>query len=146
MGNSKTITAKEYLYQLWNLDREIEIKYRELEKLKSQVGIKARPDSGDDVVYSGGTSDPVFDYVAKVIKLENQLDKKIDRLINLKARITKQIDGMESRTFRNILTCRYVLMENWDQVAKDCGYERRQCIRLHGKALQDFERKYLRCH
>lgn len=137
---------KEYLYQIWNLDREIEIKYRELEKVRSQIGIKPQPDPDTNVGHSTSISDPVFDYIAKVTKLEAQLDKKIDRLIDLKTKIIGQIDGMDNRTYRNILTCRYVLMQTWDEVAESVGYERRQCIRLHGRALQEFAQLYLRCH
>ena len=137
------MNAKEYLRQLWNLDREIEIKYRVLEGVKAQIGIRAMPDQGQNAGKSGSASDPVFEYVAKVTKLEKQLDKKIDRFIGLKAKIISQIDGMESRTFRNILTCRYVLMMGWEQVAENVGFDVRHCTRLHGKALQDFARRYL---
>ena len=150
-GNSKLsrskMSAKEYLYQLWNLDREIEIKYRELEKLKAQVGIRAMPDPGKGSGGSGGTSDPVSSIAVKIVEMEGQLDRKIDRLINLKEKIGRQIDGMENRTYRNILICRYILMQNWDQVAESCGYERTYTIkRLYPKALQAFQAKYLKSH
>lgn len=144
MKNNKTMTAKEYLYRLWNLDREIEIKYRELEKLRAQVGIKAQPDPDQNVGHSGNTSDPVFDYVAKVTQMENQLNRKIDMMINLKKKITGQIDGMDNRTFRNILTCRYVLMMGWKEVADSCGYSTQHIYRMHGKALQEFTKLYLK--
>lgn len=140
------MTAKEYLYQIWNLDREIEIEYRALEKVRSQIGVMPKPDPDTNVGRSGTTSDPVFAYVAKVQKLEAIINKKIDKQIDLRMKITMQIDGMENRTYRNILKCRYILMLPWDQVAESVGYERRQCLRLHGRALQEFERKYLRCH
>lgn len=140
-------SAKEYLYQLWNLDREISIKNQELEKLHSQIGIKPQPDPDQNTGgRSGNTSDPVADMAVKIVKLEDQIYSKIVKLLDLQSRITDQIDNMENRTFRDILTCRYVLMQNWEQVAETVGYERRQCLRLHGRALQEFERKYLRCH
>ena len=137
------MTAKEYLRQLWNLDREIEIKYRELEELRAQVGIKAQPDPTDNVGHSGNTSDPVSDIAVRIVQMEHRINRKIDRLINLKRKITAQIDGMENRNYRMVLTCRYVLMQTWDDVAESVGYERRQCIRIHGMALQEFARKYL---
>ena len=137
------MTAKEYLRQLWNLDREIEIKYRELEELRAQVGIKAQPDPNENVGHSGSTSDPVSDIAVRIVQMEHRINRKIDRLINLKRKITAQIDGMENRNYRMVLTCRYVLMQTWDDVAESVGYERRQCIRIHGMALQEFARKYL---
>ena len=137
------MTVKEYLYQIWNLDREIEIKYRALEAARAQIGVMPRQVDPDAVSHPDGISDPTFRYIEKVMKLEAQLNKKIDKLIALKSRIISQIDGMDNRTYRNILTCRYVLMMKWDEVADAVGYDIRHCTKLHGKALQEFARKYL---
>ena len=136
------MTAKEYLRQLWQLDREINIKYQELEQLRASIGIKAMRQG--DVVVSGETSDPVAETVTRIVSMEEHLNRKIDKLIDLRKKITDQIDGMDSRIFRNILTCRYVLMQNWDDVAESVGYERRYCIKLHGRALQAFYNLYLK--
>ena len=135
------MTAKEYLRQLWQLDREINIRYQELEQLRASIGIKAM--NREDVVNSGQTSDPVAETVTRIISMEEHINRKIDKLIDLRRKITDQIDGMESRTFRNILTCRYVLMQNWNQIAETMGYDVRHCTRLHGRALQEFSRLYL---
>jgi len=137
------MTAKEYLRQLWQLDREIDIKYQELEHLRMSIGIRAQPDPNENVGHSGNTSDPVADAAVKIATMEQQLNRKIDRLINLRQKITEQIDGIDNRTYRNILTCRYVLRQTWDQVAESVGYEVRHCTRLHGLALREFARKYM---
>ena len=138
------MTAKEYLRQLWNLDREIEIKYRELEELRAQVGIKAQPDPNENVGHSGNTSDPVSDIAVRIVQMEHRINRKIDRLINLKRKITEQIDGMENRNYRMILTCRYVLMQTWDDVSESVGYSVQNCYIIHGKALQEFYNQYLK--
>lgn len=138
------MTAKEYLRQLWNLDREIEIKYRELEELRAQIGIKAQPDPNENVGHSGNTSDPVSDIAVRIVQMEHRINRKIDRLINLKRKITEQIDGMENRNYRMILTCRYVLMQTWDDVADSIGYSVQNCYIIHGKALQEFYNQYLK--
>lgn len=140
------MTAKEYLRQLWNLDREIEIKYRELEELRAQIGIKAQPDPNENVGHSGNTSDPVSDIAVRIVQMEKRINRKIDRLINLKQKITAQIDGMENRNSRMILTCRYVLMQSWDDVADSLGYSVQNCYILHGRALQEFQNMYLAKH
>jgi hypothetical protein len=136
------MTAKKYLLQLWQLDREIDIKYRELEQLRASVGIKAMRQG--DAIKSGDTSDPVAETVTRIISMEEHINRKIDKLIDLRNIITGQIDGLDSRIFRNILTCRYVLMQSWDEVAESVGYERRYCIKLHGRALQTFYNQYLK--
>lgn len=137
------MTAKEYLRQLWNLDREITIKYRELETLRAQIGIRAMPDPNENIGHSGNTSDPVADIVTKIIQMETCLNRKIDKLIDLRATITDQIDSMDNRTYRMILTCRYVLMMTWEQVSESIGYDVRHCTRLHGCALQAFTKQYM---
>ena len=138
------MTAKEYLRQLWNLDREIETKYRELEELRAQIGIKAQPDPNENVGHSGNTSDPVSDIAVRIVQMEHRINRKIDRLINLKRKITAQIDGMENRNYRMILTCRYVLMQTWDDVSESVGYSIQNCYIIHGKALQEFYNQYLK--
>lgn len=135
------MTAKEYLRQLWQLDREINIKYQELEHLRASIGIRAMRQG--DVVVSGETSDPVADTVTKIISMEEYINRKIDKLIDLRKKITDQIDGMENRTLRNILTCRYVLMMKWEDVAETMHYDIRHCTKLHGRALMVFEKQYL---
>ena len=138
------MTTKEYLRQLWNLDREIDIKLRSLEKLRAQVGIPQMPDNQDRVMGSGYPTDHVADTVIRIVRMEEQLNAKIDKLINLKEKITGQIDGLENRTYRNILTCRYVLMMNWEDVAESVGYAVQHCYRIHGRALQAFYNQYLK--
>ena len=136
-------TAKEYLRQLWQLDREIEIKYRDLEELRASIGIRAMPDPDQNIGHSGGTSDPVSDMAIKIVKLEKYINKRLDKLIDLRVKITTQIDGMENRNHRNILTCRYVLMQSWDDVADSMGYSVQNCYLIHGQALQAFYKQYL---
>lgn len=138
------MTAKEYLRQLWQIDRDIEIKYRELEQLRASVGIRAMPDPDQNTGHSSGTSDPVSDTVIKIVRLEQYLNKRLDKMIELRVKITKQIDGMENRNYRNILTCRYILMQNWDSIAESMGYSVQNCYLIHGQALQEFYRMYLK--
>ena len=137
------MTAKEYLRQLWCLDRKINIKIMELEKLKAERGIRQMPDNQDRVTGSGVPSDPVADSAIRIMELEKCIDKQVDRYINLKQKIMDQIDGMENDTYQCILTCRYILMQNWEDVAKTMKYDVRHCTRLHGRALQAFAKQYM---
>ena len=136
------MTAKEYLRQLWQLDREIDIKYKELEQLRASIGIRAMRQG--DAISSGDTSDPVQATVMRIIKMEDCLNRRIDKLIDLREKITEQINGMDNRTYRCILTCRYILMQSWDDVAESMGYDRRYCFKIHGRALQAFYKQYLK--
>lgn len=138
------MTAKEYLRQLKYLNAEIDTKYQELEQLRASIGIKAYVTDDIGGGRSSNISDPTADMAIKINALERYISRKIDRLINLRTKITKQIDGMDNQTYRTILICRYVLMQPWEDIADTMGYSTQNCYIIHGKALQEFYQKYLR--
>ena len=136
------MTAKEYLMQLWRLDRTIEIKRRELAKLEEEIGIPAMPDNQDRVIGSGYPQDPVADSTIQRIQMAEHLQRLLRIYTSLKATISDQIEGMENETYRDILICRYILMMTWEDVARTMKYTDRQCYRIHGRALQEFDKLY----
>ena len=145
------MTVKDYLRQLMRIDNEIKSKQQALAALWSQVGIPQMPDNQDRVMGSGSPADHVSDIAIKIAEMEKYLDRKVDRLIDLKTTIMKQIDEIHGRTeaerqtFRTILYCRYVLyMKDWEDVGHAAGYSKSHVIYLHGKALQAFEAQYLK--
>lgn len=139
------VTAKEYLQQLHQIDTEIEIKRQELMQLRASIGIKAMPDPELNAGRSDWPSDPVSEIVLKIVKMEEQIERKIKKLVALRNTITAQIDGMENRTYRNLLTCKYVLEMTWPQVAETMHYNEDYCKKeLHGWALQTFYKMYLK--
>lgn len=138
------MTAKEYLRQLKYLNAEIDTKYQELEQIRASIGIKASVTDDIGGGRSSNISDPTADVAIKINSLERYINRKIDKLIALRTKITKQIDGMDNQTYRTILICRYILMQPWDDIAETMGYSTQNCYIIHGKALQEFYRKYLR--
>ena len=136
------MTAKEYLMQLWRLDRTIDIKRRELAKLEEEIGIPAMPDNQDRVIGSGYPQDPVADSTIQRIQMADHLQRLLRIYTSLKATISDQIEGMENETYRDILICRYILMMTWEDVARTMKYTDRQCYRIHGRALQEFDKLY----
>ena len=140
------MTAKEYLRQLWYLDDYINDKYAELSELESTMGIRARPDPNENVGHSGSTSDPVASIAIKIVQLQHRLNWKNDQYINLLNTIIGQIDDLDNPDYRSILTKRYVLHETyktWEQIADAMGYSVQNCYVIHGKALQEFAKRYL---
>ena len=137
------MTAKEYLKQLWCLDRAIDIKSKELEKLKADRGIRQMPDTEERVVGSGYPEDHIADTAIQIVEMQDRVNSLVDRYITLKATITEQIEGMDNQTFKDILICRYILMQTWDDVSKTMKYDVRHCTRLHGRALQAFAKQYM---
>lgn len=137
------MTAKEYLRQLWCLDRKINIKCLELEKLKAERGIRYIPDNSDHVIGSGYPTDHVADTAIDLMELDRYIDKQVKKYIELKKTIIAQIEGMDNQLYQDILTCRYILMMSWADVAQTMKYDIRHCTRLHGRALQAFATQYM---
>ena len=80
--------------------------------------------------------------IAKIIELENKIDSLIDEYVDKKNLIVSQIDSIENETYYEILFSRYIAKKTFEKIADEMSYSWRQIIRLHGRALQDFERKY----
>lgn len=79
---------------------------------------------------------------AKIDDMERKLDKLIDTYVDRKNHIISQIDGVEDEMLYNILFARYIERKTFEKIATELEYSWRQIIRLHGKALKQFENQY----
>ncbi|MBR4907774.1 MAG: DUF1492 domain-containing protein [Bacteroidales bacterium] len=135
------MTAKEYLKQLWWLDREINEKLHEIDYLRAKAEGCSSPEISGMPKGSGG-KDKISDMVIKIVDLQTYINMKTDQLIDLRARITKQICGMKNQKSRVILSCRYLRKEKWEDMEKELAYEKSSLMRFHKKALKEFEKEY----
>lgn len=96
---------------------------------------------------------PNFDKIGttycKIEEMEEKLDKLIDEFVDKKNLIISQIDKIENETYYEILFARYIEKKTFEKIADEMTYSWRQVIRLHGRALQEFEKNmaiHIRCH
>ena len=137
------MTAKEYLYQAKNLDDYINSKTVELSQLRSKIrNISAVKYDGINVKSSNRHD--FTDAVDSLIKLENNINKDIDRLVYMKAEISKMIDQLNDNRYKAVLTRYYLNNEKFDDIARDMKYSFRQITRLHGYALEEFRKVYVK--
>jgi hypothetical protein len=80
--------------------------------------------------------------VDKILKMESKIDNLIDEYVDKKNLIISQIDSMENEIYYEILFARYIEKKTFEKIADEMMYSWRQIIRLHGKALQEFEKIY----
>ena len=138
------MTAKEYLKQMWLIDKEINEKFSQLEYLRAKAESCHSPKL-TGMPGGSGPKDRVSDLVIKIAELQKYLDEQTDKLINLKTKITKQIHGLKSQRSRVILEARYLRDEEgrkWERIEEDLHYEHSTLMKAHRKALKDFERRY----
>ena len=127
-----TMTAKEYLKQIYRLDRRIELDRRKIEKLRAVLDYK--PPSGGSG--SGSSADRIPDTLAKIIEYEEQAERLTKRYIELYIEIEKAIAAVSDPVLREVLERRYLLYQKWEEIAEAMHRDLRWVYRLHGKALQ----------
>ncbi len=135
------MTTKEYLSQISRLDRMIKNKLTELSQLKEMThGLSAIPN--EERVQSTPNFDKIGTTYCKIESMEESIDGLIDEYADKKNEIISQIDGMEDEILYDILFSRYIARKTFEKIADNMNYSFRQTTRLHGKALQEFEKKY----
>lgn len=134
MGN-----AKEYLQKMRMYDARIESKLLEVQQLKAMI-TKITPTLKDDVVSSSGNQDKLGDAVAKIVDLENEINKDIDCYIDLKREVKAKLEKLTNPNYYKVLEKRYVQYHTFERIATEMHYSYRNITKLHGRALQAFEK------
>lgn len=135
------MNTKAYLNQIKRLDMMINNKLAEIYRLKNMAsGIFISTDS--ERVQASGNKDHLGNTVAKIIDLERETDKLIDILFDKRNNIIKQIDSLSNSDYYQILALRYVNYDTFNDISDKTGWSIRQVFRLHGEALQEFEKAF----
>lgn len=132
--------AKEYLRQIYLLDRRINNRIAEIEELKIHASSTSSVRYDKDRVQQSGTGDKVSNAVIRYVDKEKEIDAMIDELVDLKHKITGEIEKLSDPRHVELLFLRYVQCKTFEEIAVHMGYSWRQVLRLHGSALQEFER------
>lgn len=130
--------AKNYLQKLQSLDLHINAK---IEQKEHYMDLACRATSRLSAVNYGGTShrSKVEDNVCKMIDIEREIDREIDRLVNLRRKVLQILENLEDERFRQILEYRYLNYWSWEKMAGELNYDLSWLHRLHKKALDAFE-------
>lgn len=133
------MTAKTYLNQIRMLDIKINDGMEELAQLKA-MATKVTAALGDEVVASSKNHDKMADVIAKIIKLQIDLNRDVDKYVDIKREAVDLLSGVENPTHYKILHSRYVLYKTWEQIACEIGFSYQWVCQLHGVALLEFEK------
>ena len=78
-------------------------------------------------------------YMAKldalIMQLEHERAMAVQQYKEIHDRIHKMQDGAE----KEVLIRRYLMGRTWEQIAVEMNYNYRWVLRLHGRALKNFE-------
>ena len=133
--------TKQYLQQISRLDRMINNKLAEISQLR-ELAMSVSAVKNEERVQITPNFDKIGTAYCKIEEMEEKLDKLIDEFVDKKNLIISQIDKIENETYYEILFARYIEKKTFEKIADELTYSWRQVIRIHGRALQEFEKKY----
>ena len=128
------MTAKEYLGQAYRLDQRINSKIEQVASL-NELAAKCTSSLTGMPRNPNRASSTMADAVAKIIDLQAEINRDIDRLVDLKREIVSVIKSIDNLEYQTLLEKRYLCFLTWEQIAVDMGYELRWLYRLHHRAL-----------
>ena len=127
--------AKSYLRKIELLDAHINNRISDkqaLECLATKITATISPVS----VSGSGNHDKIGDAVAKIVDLQEEINRKIDKFVNLKREVSELIEQIEDPDQVKVLHMRYFEYKPWEQIAIEMQYSYRNVCYIHGKALQ----------
>ncbi|OCA97857.1 DUF1492 domain-containing protein [Clostridium beijerinckii] len=130
------MTAKEYLAQAYRIDQRINSKLEQIVSLrelatKATSTLSDTPPSGTRNVHS------MEDTITKMIDLEDEINRDIDTLVDLKIEFVAIIKKISNPEYQTLLELRYLCFKTWEQIAVDMGYDLRYIHKIHNRALEN---------
>jgi len=131
-----TEQKKQYLRKAYRLDRLVQSHVAELERLRSTLGSIGRSLDGQPrSPRSDGTTGEI-NRLIQAIDLKAQLKAEIADMVARWKEIHDVVEAVEDKDERLVLKYRYIQGLDWDYIAAELNYSRRQVIRIHGEALE----------
>lgn len=135
------MTAKEYLEQIKTADEKIKRLQREREDLRAIMYSIGSPVLDADKVQTSVTGDRMLNLIAKADRLEKDMLDEINNLIDLKRRISLDIEALPNPRYRYILHSRYVMRDSPRVIAFSMDVQNiKSYFKMHGRALKQFQR------
>ena len=135
------MTTKEYLLQVRRLRKCVDDKIENINILRSKL-TSISVNTSDINVQSSSDPDKLGAMIADILERESELQPVLTKYLNMERTISAQIDGMENPTYRHLLYSKYINDLTFEKIAVGMDRNWRHVIRMHGKALAEFEKKY----
>ncbi len=130
------MTAKEYLGQAYRLDQRINSKLEQVMSLRS-LSAKASSTLSDTPPSGTRNVHRMEDIIVKIIEMENEINRDIDNLVDLKREMVSVIKAVTDPEYQTILELRYLCFKSWEQIAVDMNYSIQHIYRLRDRALNE---------
>lgn len=135
------MTAKEYLNQLMSIEKLIQVKTTERERLMA-LATKVTSALNDCKVETSPDNTKTQNIIIKMAELREEIEEQASRYTSLYRKIEEEIDDIEDDRYKILLIMRYMKGASFSDIADKLGYEKRWTLVLHKRALQDFEKRH----
>lgn len=87
----------------------------------------------------GGGTDKIQNAVCRIADIEQQINREIDRQIDLRDRIETAICAIPDGRLRDLMRYRYIDGLTWEKIAVEMEISYQWVCKLHGDALKEIE-------
>ena len=136
MSNDRAMSAKEYLSQAMYIDQRINSKLEQVMTLR-ETATKATATLSDMPRSDSPNLQSMENTIVKIVDLENEINRDIDRLVDLKAEVRQLIAALENPEQQLILELRYLCFKQWSAIMDEMGISETSVYRIHGEALKN---------
>ena len=137
------LDIKEYLNQIRYIDNEISAHLEERDRLRQAIELKTTSYNDNKVQETNASR--FDDKYTKYIDMADIINEKIDDLVDLKMKISSEIDMLDKPEYRVVLRQRYINLKSFEEIAVFMCYDIRQIHRIHGNALQNMSLNVMEC-
>ena len=139
---SGKMTAQEYLGQVEQKIIAVKNMNSGINNLREVLVSIGGIDSGEKVQTSRD-NDKFGSIFSSIDEKERIMDEKSKELIEFTAKVENEICSMENPQYMTLLHKKYVLLEPLKQIASEMNFTYRYVAKMHGYALQEFEKQFL---
>ena len=143
------MTTKQYLGQINRLDKAIDNKLEEIDRLRemaTSISISADPNK----VQTSGEQDKLGEAIAKIVDLERETYELVQRYIFIRTKIINQIDELAETEDYELVYKYFVNLNTKKGIAQEMHWSEKTIERKLDIAMRRFEtrfgKKYLRKH
>ena len=129
------MTTKEFLNQAYRIDQRINSKLEQIISLHA-LATKAMSTLSDMPIGGTESQSRMADIIAKIVDLETEINKDIEKLVEIKKNIVSTIKKVQNPELQTLLELRYLCFRTWEQIALEMGYSVQHIFRMHDKALK----------
>ena len=137
------MTAKEYLSQVRRLRHMVKREQDQIAELRAMAESVGALRYDRDVVQSSPSNDAMPNCLIRLTEAEARARQKLEEYFDLTATVISQLNQITPGLYSDILYMRYIEGKSLYRISKELNYSHEWIRHAHGRALQNFEKKFL---